>query len=73
MKEKVGIETVKTTSPFGELVEEQIRQAKIPEMENAHKKMKQQYKTVGEQIQRNIEGASENNKRVSRRREKYDA
>tara|TARA_Y100000591_G_C21848634_1_gene710205 strand:+ start:54 stop:1463 length:1410 start_codon:yes stop_codon:yes gene_type:complete len=58
VKEKVGIETVKTTSPFGELVEEQIRQAKIPEMENAHKKMKQQYKTVGEQIQRNIEGAS---------------
>jgi hypothetical protein len=58
VKEKVGIETVKTTSPFGELVEEQIRQAKIPEMENAHKRMKQQYKTVGEQIQRNIEGAS---------------
>lgn len=58
VKEKVGIETVKTTSPFGELVEEQIRQAKIPEMENAHKKMKQQYNTVGEQIQRNIEGAS---------------
>jgi len=58
VKDKFGIETVKTTSPFGELVEEQIRQAKIPEMENAHKKMKQQYKTVGEQIQRNIEGAS---------------
>ena len=58
VKDKVGIETMKTTSPFGELVEEQIRQAKIPEMENAHKKMKQQYKTVGEQIQRNIEGAS---------------
>jgi len=58
VKDKVGIETVKTTSPFGELVEEQIRQANIPEMENAHKKMKQQYKTVGEQIQRNIEGAS---------------
>ena len=58
VKEKVGIETVKTTSPFGELVEEQIRQANTPEMENAHKKMKQQYSTVGEQIQRNIEGAS---------------
>jgi vacuolar-type H+-ATPase subunit E/Vma4 len=58
VKDKVGIETVKTTSPFGELVEEQIRQANTPEMENAHKKMKQQYSTVGEQIQRNIEGAS---------------
>lgn len=58
VKEKVGIETVKTTSPFGELVEEQIRQAKIPEMENAHKKMKQQYAEIGKEIQRNIEGAS---------------
>ena len=58
VKEKVGIETVKTTSPFGELVEEQIRQANTPEMENAHKKMKQQYAEIGKEIQRNIEGAS---------------
>jgi hypothetical protein len=58
VKEKVGRETVKTTSPFGELVEEQIRQENNSEMKNSHQKMKQQYRTVGEQIQRNIEGAS---------------